>query len=506
MIQLRDYQQEGIVNIARKMARGAKRVIFQAATGAGKTVVFVAITDSYLKKSPNMRVLILVHRVELLGQAVKSFRRMGIHAEAITSRCKILPENGSVFVAMVETFHRRLAKDPEWVQMVGVMIVDEAHISTHHKVVNEASEINPNLMIIGVTATPVSASAKRPLNKYYDDIVCSISIKHLIAGGFLVQNKTFVPKEIVDLKNVSTKKGDYDEGQMASVFSNRMVVKSVIDLYENVAPGTKAIVFNCTIEHSLTVTHALRQAGYQARHVDGTTDKDVRKEIFEWFRDTPGGVLCNVGIATLGYDEPSIETVILNRATKSEALYLQMCGRGSRPHPGKHYFTILDIGGSVMDLDDWSKERKWGEIFHHPRKHKPGVAPVKECPECSLIVPSGTMVCPECGHVYREEKAEMVLSGDVVAVSELSKTINVQQMTLNNNRRGYKEFYTFFEIGRSLKKQAKIKGVTMTPDVIETMAGQYEILAKQWCKDTGKRFGQWYKDMILRVLNDELKL
>lgn len=501
MVALREYQEAGVRDIAVKLAQGAKKVIFQAPTGGGKTVIFVAIVSRYLKKNPTRRVLILVHRVELLSQAVRSFRKMGVDCDTITATDYSLPMFGQVFVAMVETFHRRLNKDPEWIDKVGLMIVDEAHIASHHKVVTAGSELNPEMFIVGVTATPISSSIKRPMKKYYDDIVSSLSIKELIGQGFLVQNKTFVPAEIVDRKSLSVKGGDYDEGAMGSVFSGGKVVKSVIDIYERVAPGTKAIVFNCNIEHSLLVEGAFSDAGYAVRHVDGTTDKGERKRIFKWFGETPGAILCNVGIATMGYDEPSIETVILNRATMSVALMLQMVGRGSRPYRGKDHFNVLDIGGSVLDLGDWSDDRNWEIIFHNHKKHRAGVAPIKECPSCGYIVPAGTRACPECGHQYTVEAEELKLSGKVL---EFSKGIVIEDMIKRNEQRGYKDFYTFFEIGRKLRNNAR-RTMQLTPEVIEVLAGEYEVLARQWCKERGKKFGQWYRDMIYQVLRDEQK-
>lgn len=501
MVALRDYQEKAILELGRKLSKGCKRIIFQLATGGGKTFTFVEIVSRYLKKTPNRRVLILVHRVELLHQAVNSFHRMGLQCNTITADDKYLPIHGNTFVAMVETFHRRLTRDPDWIHEVGLMIVDEAHIASHHKVVTGASDINSDLYIVGVTATPISSSANRPLKKYYQDIVSSLTINELISEGFLVKNKTYVPSEIVDRKELSVKGGDYDEKIMGSVFSQGKVVQSAIDIYEEIAPNTKAIVFNCNIEHSVLVKQAFEYGGYPVRHVDGMTDKKERKQIFKWFKETPGAILCNVGIATMGYDEPSIETVILNRATMSVALMLQMIGRGSRPYTGKTHFNVLDIGGSVLELGDWNDDRNWNIIFKYPKKHRSGVAPIKECPKCGFIVPAGTKQCPECGHEYKIDVEEMELSG---AVLEFSNGIVIREMIKRNEEKGYKEFYTFFEIGRKLRNNAK-RTMQLTPEVIEVLAGEYEVLARQWCKDRGKRFGQWYIDMIYQVLRDEQK-
>jgi hypothetical protein len=47
-------------------------------------------------------------------------------------------------------------------------------------------------------------------------------------------------------------------------------------------------------------------------------------------------------LLTEGYDEPSVDCLVMLRATASGALYSQMVGRGTRLYPGKQYTLILD--------------------------------------------------------------------------------------------------------------------------------------------------------------------
>jgi type I site-specific restriction endonuclease len=69
---------------------------------------------------------------------------------------------------------------------------------------------------------------------------------------------------------------------------------------------------------------------------------------------------------TTGFDEPSVETIILNRATKSLTLYFQMIGRGSRVLPNKEEFTVIDLGNNVARFGMWDAPMDWKEIFHFP--------------------------------------------------------------------------------------------------------------------------------------------
>ncbi|MEM1123880.1 MAG: helicase-related protein, partial [Bacteroidota bacterium] len=95
--------------------------------------------------------------------------------------------------------------------------------------------------------------------------------------------------------------------------------------------------------------------------------KNQRKEILQWFKVTPNAVLTSVGILTTGFDEPTIEGIMLNRATRSLALYYQMIGRGSRVIPGKSTFEVVDLGNNAARFGLWSAEVDWQKIFRSPQ-------------------------------------------------------------------------------------------------------------------------------------------
>jgi len=101
------------------------------------------------------------------------------------------------------------------------------------------------------------------------------------------------------------------------------------------------LIFNNGINTSLQVYETFRMAGYDVRHLDNTNSKQERRAILKWFKETPNAILSSVGILTTGFDEPTIEVIILNRATKSLTLYFQMIGRGSRSLPNNLDYRII---------------------------------------------------------------------------------------------------------------------------------------------------------------------
>jgi hypothetical protein len=163
--------------------------------------------------------------------------------------------------------------------------------------------------------------------------------------------------------------------------------------------------------------------GISARHLDSDTPAAERRKILRDFRNGVFDVLNNVDILTTGYDEPSVETVVINRATKSVPLWLQMCGRGSRLFPGKDFFTIIDQGGNTLRLGFWEQQRVFN--LDHKQPTGDGLPPVKYCPEeekdpngvygCGKMLHASVPSCDECGYEFPKKKKEE-LEGDLVAL------------------------------------------------------------------------------------------
>ena len=130
--------------------------------------------------------------------------------------------------------------------------------------------------------------------------------------------------------------------------------------------GTKTLIFNSGIETSIRVEDTFKKRGFKIRHLDSTfSDKD-RKEVLEWFKVTPDAILTSVGILTTGFDEPTVQTIILNRATRSLTLYHQMIGRGSRKLPNKDVFKLIDLGNNVRRFGYWQDYLNWQDAFRFP--------------------------------------------------------------------------------------------------------------------------------------------
>jgi len=298
--------------IIKEVSDGYTRILCQLATGGGKTVCFSYLIQRYLTKLPNAKISILVHRTELVTQTNKTLANFGIN---------------NVSVQMVETFNNILKKQPDI--HYDMLIVDECHLASFFKVIDHYRD--KSTLILGFSATPKSASKKKPLIGYFQTIVVGTEINKLIAMGRLCPAIHHAPDTAIDHKAIKVTAGEYNLAQMATEFSKPKLVDAVVDAYKKFCDGKKTLVFNTTIEHSNLVHECFKNSGYNSRSLDSqTATEESRKETFKWLKETPGAILNNVGIATTGFDDPSIEAIIFNRKTKSLPLWLQCCGRGAR--------------------------------------------------------------------------------------------------------------------------------------------------------------------------------
>ena len=160
--------------------------------------------------------------------------------------------------------------------------------------------------------------------------------------------------------------GDYTVKSSDELYGNFSMVSKLISTYEEIGKGKKTLIFNNGINTSRYVYESFKKAGYNIRHLDNKNTASERKDILKWFSETPDAILSSVSILTTGFDEPTVETIILNRATKSLTLYFQMIGRGSRILPNKDKFTVIDMGNNVARFGMWDAPIDWKEIFHFP--------------------------------------------------------------------------------------------------------------------------------------------
>ncbi len=361
---LYDYQLQDLTTIFSHLQDNPdnKNLLYQLPTGGGKTVIFSEITKRYIHQS-GQKVVVLTHRIELSSQTSNMLTGFGVKNLVINSDVKELRDDNQFmcFVAMVETLNNRLQEDMVELNNVGLVIIDEAHYNSFRKLFKYFDKST----ILGVTATPLSSNIKLPMKDNYQKLIVGESIASLIEKKFLAKAKLY--SYDVSLRSLKLGvNGDYTVKSSDELYGNLNMLSKLLGAYEELAKGTKTLIFNNGINTSKYVYETFKKAGYNIRHLDNKNTASERREILSWFANTPDAILTSVSILTTGFDEPSVETVILNRATRSLTLYFQMIGRGSRVLPQKDEFTVVDLGNNSARFGMWDAPIDWQEIFHFP--------------------------------------------------------------------------------------------------------------------------------------------
>lgn len=366
--ELRPYQIQNKKRIY-ELWKTCRAVMLQMPTGTGKTRLFVSILRDLHKyaaehKNP-IRVLILVHRVELIDQISEELGvRYGLAHGFIHSQDRER-RKFPFQIASVQTLSRRLV---HWTDYnFDFIIVDEAHhvLADSYKTIIQTFS---DAKVLGVTATPyrLSGAGFKP---EFDQLIVSDSIREFINKGYLSDYEYYSirPHSYIEnqLENIQKKdaSGDYDNTEIMKVCDKDKIRAEVVNTYLQYANGKKGIVYSINKKHNKHLCDAFCAANIPAVTIDSDTNVEEREKLIEDFKRGKIKVLCNVDIFSEGFDCPDIEFVQLARPTKSLSLYLQQIGRGLRISEGKQKAIFLDNVGLYNRFGVPSANRYWNEYF-----------------------------------------------------------------------------------------------------------------------------------------------
>ncbi|MFI8604008.1 DEAD/DEAH box helicase [Cellulophaga baltica] len=361
--ELYSYQQGAINKIFEKFDTAADNyhLLYQLPTGGGKTVIFSEMVRQYLKNHKK-KVLVMTHRVELCNQTSTMLTNFGVPNKVVNSKANLDDQDQYIcFVAMVETLNNRLNDGKLDISDIGLVIIDEAHYNSFTKLF----KFFENSFVLGVTATPLSSSKELPMKDNYDELITGESIQSLIENEFLARAEVYQYDMGLTSLEVGSN-GDYTVKSSEDLYTSPAMLDKTLQAYLKHSKGKKALIFNNGINTSIQIYYTFKAAGLPVMHLDNTATKKQRKQILKWFKETPDAILSSVSILTTGFDEPTIDTIILNRATKSLTLYYQMIGRGSRILNNKSAFKVIDLGNNYHRFGPWGADLDWQMIFKSP--------------------------------------------------------------------------------------------------------------------------------------------
>jgi len=379
-----------------------------APTGAGKTIMLSGLIGELLGKN-DAKACVLAHRDELTSQNESKFCKINPSISTSIVDAKDKNWHGQTTFAMVQTLSREqnIAAMPQ----LDVLVIDEAHharADSYRRIIDHAYDLNPDLQLIGVTATP-NRGDRRGLRPIFNNVGDQICIGELILSGHLVSPRTFVidvgAKDA--LLNVKRTAGDFDMADVDAIMNQNPITDAVIKHWKDKAGKRKTVVFCSTIDHAQNVTDAFNQAGIAAVIVHGELSRKEREAALYAYEQGDAQVIVNVAVLTEGWDYQPTSCVILLRPSSYKSTMIQMVGRGLRTvdpelFPGivKTDCIVLDFG--TASLMHGSLEQDINLIG----VESDGEAPTKDCPECGAEVPIATQECSLCGYVWEKVPQE----------------------------------------------------------------------------------------------------
>lgn len=355
-ISLRPYQREAVDAVHRAGVEGCMAPAVGLPTGTGKTVVFSALAQ---ERAELGRTLILAHRDELLRQAADKYREVNPGADVGFVQAGMNDIDHAVVVASVQSLSqpRRLDSFP-W-RDVKTCVTDEAHHATATTYLRIQERLDPECLHLGVSAT-LERGDKVGLGAVWKQVVYLKTLQEMIEAGYLVDIRAKAIRLNYNLGQLRTSRGDFVASQVSEVLQATKAYSVAANAYLEHAPGRKAIIFTPTIADAKEMAATFRAAGIPAEHVDGEMEYTERRAALRRFSTGETMVMANAMVLTEGYDEPSVDCIIVARPTKSRPLYVQMVGRGTRLYPGKADLLVLDMMGNDNRVDLQTLPRLFG--------------------------------------------------------------------------------------------------------------------------------------------------
>ena len=438
---LRPQQVRLLDQIDAAIASGCRRLVAQAPTGFGKTIV--AAHRLRRLQDAGKRGLFIVPALSLIDQSVEKLYAEGVRDVGVIQANHLMTNYARpIQVASVQTLQRREVPDADEI------IIDETHrwYRFYPKLLGDPRFAQ--VPIIGITATPWT----KGLGKYFERLIVGATTQELIEAKHLSPFRAFAPAS-PDLTGVRIVAGDYHEGQLADAVNKTELVADVVTTWLERAKDRPTLCFAVDRAHAKHLQTKFLEADICAEYIDCYTEAPERNEIAKRFHAGEVKVVCNVGCLTTGIDW-DVRCIILARPTKSEMLYVQMVGRGLRTAPGKADCLILDHSDNHIRLgfvtDIHHDELDKGKERLATRSTKPEPLP-KKCPKCSFLRPPKLLQCPCCGFVPVPQSSAVHRDGELVELASRNATIGpspeervgfFRELRAVAMMRGYKDGWT----------------------------------------------------------------
>ncbi len=341
---LRPYQKKAVAAVvSRYKEKNQRRMLLYLPTGAGKTVIATYIIKAFRETKGFGKVLFVAHRREIINQTASTIRR---HLPWINVKIeqgeRTTKGDGAITLASVQSLvHRKEKFDP---REYALIICDECHRAlapSWGEVIDYFhTQAGRHTLLLGMTATPQRTDGKSVL-EVFGRTAFEISRPDLEDLGYLVPMRYFTIRGNLDLDKVKMSAGDFQVGALSRVMNMPATRALTLKAWIEQGGGKKTIAFCAGVDHAFDLAADFSAMGIRAEKIDGKSKN--RDGILKRFAGGEIQVLTNYGVLTEGFDDPTVECILMARPTTSPLVYTQCIGRGLRIAPDKTACIVIDI-------------------------------------------------------------------------------------------------------------------------------------------------------------------
>ena len=446
MLTLRPYQRESIDALNAHLAEKENNPCVVLPTGAGKSLVMASAIAEWRKGYPPFRCIVLAHRKELVEQ--NSAEYMGLFSDAADGLVGIYAAglgmkdmDAAITFAGIDSVYKKAG----YFKPFDAIIVDEAHRipvkgeGKYREFISMAKAINPDLRVVGFTATPFRLGSGAICHKDYilNEVCYEANVGKLIADGYLSKLRSKCGEAEPDLTSVKKSGGDYQQKDLGRIMAaNDLVARAVNDAIAHLNnERRRCVVWFCTdVKHVQEVSRRLWERGEKNVVVTGSTDAKERTRAVEAFRSGAYRHILNVNVFTEGFNVKQVDAVVLLRPTLSKGLYSQMVGRGLRLHPDKQDCIILDYARCIEThgpIDCLEDEKVRSAVCGNCREVF--ARPMGKCPHCGWEIPKQEMERMEAEE--RERARHEARAAQLAILGALPQRLEVDDVTVTVHKK-----------------------------------------------------------------------
>lgn len=374
--QLRDYQQEAVAATLKHFRKTNESAVIVLPTGSGKSLVIAE-----LARLAKRKILVLTHVKELVEQNHLKYESLGLTAGIYSAGLKLKQTQHQVTFASIQSAARNL---DDFNEAYSLIIIDECHrvnvpsdkseskinkqdetsANQYQQIIHTLIQVNPEVKLLGLTATPYRLGMGWIYRKHYRGFVRSeqprpfehciyeLPLRYLIKRKYLTEpnlvDATIEHYDFSSLKENAS--GEYNSTEVNHLLSqHHRVTKGIIEQVVELGEQRQGImIFAATVDHAKEIFSYLPND--HSALITGATDSTERDRLITAFKQKDIKYLVNVSVLTTGFDAPHVDMIAILRPTQSVSLYQQIIGRGLRLSDNKKDCLVIDYTGNDFDL------------------------------------------------------------------------------------------------------------------------------------------------------------